>query len=246
MRYFVDMHCHILPGVDDGAKDPKQTYEMLKMAYDEGIRVIVATPHHHPVRGMASKAELGREFRKTKELARQIDENFHVVPGMEVYFIQEVLDQLENNELKAIGKSHYLLVEFSPEAEATYIKGSLQQIQMRGYYPILAHVERYRCMVDNPENVDDLVDMGVTIQVNAGSIVGDGGKKIRKFVIGLMEEGLVHIVGTDAHSTKSRAPKMKKCAMQVEKLFGKDYMWEIFQENGMRILQDKKIYEGEL
>ena len=241
MGFYIDMHCHILPGVDDGAEDEKTTLEMLRMAYDEGIRVIVATPHHHPKRGMARPAELKESLVKARDLAKRVGEDLRIIPGMEVYFTHDILEESGRSSLKTMGKSHYLLVEFSPGDDFTYIRQGLMQVQMKGYLPILAHVERYGCMVDHSEYVEELVDMGILIQVNAGSITGVSGRKIRKFIHGLMKEELVHLVGTDAHNTGSRSPQMRESAEYVEKKFGAEYMRKIFFENGSRVLKDLRL-----
>ena len=241
MSMIVDMHCHILPGLDDGAKNEQETLEMLKIAYEEGIRVIIATPHHHKKRGICTCRQYKEALEKTRKLAYEIDPGFRIIPGMEVYFDQDVINKLQNKNLQTMGNSQYLLVEFSPDAESVYIRQSMQQIEMEGYTPILAHVERYSSLLESIEDVKDLVDMGVYIQVNAGSITGDSGRTVKRFTKQLLERHLVHFVGTDAHSSGRRRPKIKECAEYVSKKFGEDYAKDLFQRNGMRVIKNKTI-----
>ena len=113
MEGFIDMHCHILPGVDDGAKDIKETKEMLRIAYEEGIRCIIATPHHHPKRGKESPKILRRQAKLVREAAHEIDEHFRIYLGTEIFFGQDVPDKLEAGEILSMNNRDYVLVELS-------------------------------------------------------------------------------------------------------------------------------------
>lgn len=241
MNNIVDMHCHILPEIDDGAKNEGEAYQMLRMAYDEGIRVIVATPHHHERRGMCTPGQYKRALSKVRKMAKDIDEKFYIMPGMEIYFSQDVLTKLEHKKVQTMGVSDYVLIEFSPNDEFRYIQQALQQVQMKGFHPIIAHIERYECFHDHVDDVEYLIEMGAYVQVNAGSIVGTSGRTTKRFVKELLERQLVHFVGTDAHSSGSRSPMIKKSADFVEKKFGEEYAREIFRTNGLKVLKNKVI-----
>lgn len=241
MNNIVDMHCHILPEIDDGAKNEGEAYQMLRMAYDEGIRVIVATPHHHERRGMCTPGQYKRALSKVRKMAKEIDEKFYVMPGMEIYFSQDVLTKLEHKKVQTMGVSDYVLIEFSPNDEFRYIQQALQQVQMKGFHPIVAHIERYNCFHDHVDDVEYLIEMGAYVQVNAGSIVGTSGRTTKRFVKELLERQLVHFVGTDAHSSGSRSPMIKKSADFVEKRFGEEYAREIFRTNGLKVLKNKMV-----
>ena len=181
MEGFIDMHCHILPGVDDGAKDIKETKEMLRIAYEEGIRCIIATPHHHPKRGKESPKILRRQAKLVREAAHEIDEHFRIYLGTEIFFGQDVPDKLEAGEILSMNNRDYVLVEFSPSDTYAYIRQSLQQMQMAGYEVILAHVERYNCIIKEIELAEQLWEMGIRLQVNADSITGENGRELKKF-----------------------------------------------------------------
>lgn len=243
MENIVDMHCHILPNIDDGAKSWDETYQMLRIAYEEGIRVIVATPHHHEIRGMCTPQQYKKSFLQLQKMAWEISEKFYVIPGMEIYFSQEITEKLDNKKIRTMGNSKYVLIEFSPDAEFRYIQQGMQQIQMKGYYPILAHAERYQCLIEDMERVEHLQEMGIYIQVNAGSILKSGERTVKKFVRKLLEKQYIHFVGTDAHSSGSRSPMIRKCADFVEKKYGEEYAAEIFRKNGIRALKNKTIYK---
>lgn len=235
MDKYIDMHCHILPGVDDGAKSLEDTRDMLTTAYKEGIRTIVATPHHHDTRGKAPVEVLRKRLRDVEELIDDMEIDMEIHLGMEVYFGQDVLEELVRGQLATMGGSEYILLEFAPEDDFGYIQRAVQKVQMKGYGVILAHAERYMCLAKNIDNIRYLVDMGAYIQVNASSIIG--GFTMKRFIKALMKERLVHFVGTDAHSQNSRSPLMQKAAAYVEKKHGHDYMEQIFWRNGNRVLR---------
>ena len=236
---YIDMHCHILPGVDDGAKDLAETKKMLEIAYAEGIRCIIATPHHHPHRGKAPAEKLRERAKLVREAAHEIDERFRVYLGTEIYFGQDVADKLKEGKILSMNRREYVLVEFPPSQTYSYIRQGIQQLQFAGYEVILAHVERYHCIAEDVELAEELYDMGVNLQVNADGITGGSGRKIRKFIEELMNRDLVFCVGTDAHDTKYRPPKMKKAAAYVEKRYGEDYTRRIFYSNAKSMLKKR-------
>ena len=243
MERFVDAHCHVLPEVDDGAQSMNETRQMLQMAYDEGIRYIIATPHHHPRRGKASPRQLRRQLKLVREEAEKISEKLRVYLGTEVYFGQDVPDKLKEEKILTMNRTRYVLVEFSPIDSFDYICQGIQQIQMKGFEVILAHIERYRSMREDIGRAEHLADMGVRIQVNAGSITGQSGWKIKRYIKQLMDRDLVFCVGTDAHDNGRRAPRMKKAAEYVKKKYGEDYARRIFFSNAAEMLRKKKRNE---
>lgn len=244
MEGFIDMHCHILPGVDDGAKNVEEMKAMLAIAYEEGIRCIIATPHHHPARGHKPPELLKERTRILMDAAHAIDEHFRIYLGTEIYFGQDVLEKLRNKEILTMNRRNYILVEFSPSDAFSYIQQSLMQLTMHGYEVILAHVERYQCILGEPELAEQLRRLGIFLQVNAGSITGDNGRRTKKFVRDLIEENMVFCVGTDAHSAHRRAPRMKKAAAYVANKYGEEYMRRIFFSNAMLMLRKKQGHES--
>lgn len=240
MDRLVDTHCHILPEVDDGARSMEETRQMLQEAYEDGIRYIIATPHHHPRRGRKSPKQLRRQLKLVREEAAQISDELRIYLGTEIYFGQDIPERLREELILTMNKTKYVLVEFSPGDPFDYICQGIQQIQMKGYEVILAHIERYQCMYKNIENVEHLKHMGVRIQVNSDSITGESGWKAKRFVRRLIDERLVFCVGTDAHDPKRRPPRMKKAAEYVEKKCGEDYARRIFFSNPRIMLRKKR------
>lgn len=230
------MHCHILPGVDDGAQSIEEAKAMLEIAYAEGIRYMIATPHYHPKRGHESREVLIERAALVREAAHEIDKDFRIYLGTEIYFSQDIPEKLKEKEVLTMNRRNYILVEFSPADTYSYIHQSLQQLQLGGYEVILAHAERYDCLVKDPELAKQLWEMGIHLQVNAGSIC-EGGRRIKKFIRGLMDEDKIFCVGTDAHSAEHRSPRMKDAAEYVKKQYGENYMRRIFFGNAKVMLK---------
>ena len=177
MERFVDTHCHIIFGVDDGAQTPEEMQKMLRMAYEDGIRYIIATPHHHPRRGRKAPGVLRKQLKIAREEAAKISDRLRVYLGTEVYFGQDAPEGLREGKILTMNRTNFVLVEFSHSDTYEYICQGLQQLQMKGFEVILAHVERYGCMCKSLEDVEHLTHMGVRLQVNADSITGENGYK---------------------------------------------------------------------
>ena len=239
MDKFIDAHCHIIPGVDDGAKNKEETADMLKIAYDEGIRCIVATPHHHPKRGMSDLDLLRQQINIAREEAAKIDKNFRIYLGMEVFFNHDIPDELKSNKICGINNKSVMLIEFSPSDKFNYILNGVKLVQLQGFDVIVAHCERYKCLVENMEYIEQLIACGAKLQINAGSIIPKAGRKVSKFISNLMENDYVFCVGTDAHNTDTRAPYIKEAAEYVSNNFGRGYMKKIFFDNMAEILKKR-------
>lgn len=240
MNRLIDTHCHILPEVDDGAHNIEETRQMLQEAYEDGIRYIIATPHYHPRRGRKSPGYLRRQLKLVREEAAQISDELRIYLGTEIYFGQDIPERLREEKVLTMNRTRYVLVEFSPADPFEYICQGIQQIQLKGYEVILAHIERYQCMYKKPGYAEHLNRMGVKIQVNADSITGNGGWKAKRLVRELLEDRLVFCVGTDAHNPKRRPPRMRKAAEYVEKKCGEDYARRIFFSNPRVMLKKRK------
>lgn len=137
--------------------------------------------------------------------------------------------------------SRYILVEFDPLADYEYLRNGIYTFLMGGYHPILAHAERYRNVCARKCGIDDLIEMGCYIQVNAGSIIGKSGVGIKRSVGKLLKQRQVHFVATDAHDMKKRLPCLSDCADHVRKKYGEDYCRELFCDNPLYVIRNKEI-----
>ena len=228
---YIDIHSHILPGMDDGSHSVEQSLAMLRIASEEGTEIIFATPHNMPGKGTPSPERVYEEVEKLQDLADEEGIPIMIVPGTEYFFREEVMELFEDEQAIPFGDSEYVLVEFDPLAEKNYIRNSLRSIMSTAYTPVLAHVERYAKVMEDIDFVEGLRKMGVLIQVNASSVIGDNGWKTKSDVKKLLKRGIVDFIGTDAHSDGRRAPRMAKCAAYLQKKYGSEYADELLYDN---------------
>lgn len=237
----IDIHSHILPGLDDGARDMEQTKNMLKIAEEEGIRFIIATPHYHEGVSTNSIETLNESYKKVQQVLSDMNSPIEIHLGTEIYYSHESVHLLKERYIPTMAGSRYVLVEFSPRADYRYIKNGIQDFLWEGYSPILAHTERYENLVLKMDYVEELIEMGAYVQVNAASIAGDNGRMHEKLSKKLLKKGLVHFVSTDSHSERSRSPKLEKCVNYITKKYGTDYVSELLIENPQKVLKNLDI-----
>lgn len=237
----IDLHCHILPGIDDGASSETESIAMLQAAIDEGVTTIAATPHHNRQYTNEKQAIL----HKVEELRQLIKENnlaIEVVPGQEVRIYGELLEDYENNKLVTISEhSRYMLIEFSSSHVPRYAERLLYDMELQGLKPVIVHPERNAEIMQNPDKLYQLVEKGALTQVTAASVTGHFGKKIQKFTSQLIEADLAHIIASDAHNTAGRTFRMRQAFAEIETHYGMDYV-DYFQENAKLILDNKAVY----
>ncbi len=232
-----DIHCHILPGVDDGARNIEQSKAMLDIAYRNGISTIIATPHCMPDGKNVSPKGIKERVAMLQEYVDEQDYDMTILPGNEIYYCADVPELLDDNKICTLAGTSCVLIEFSPMDENRYIRNSLAELQNMGYSPIIAHVERYMSLLQSPhERIQELRDMGVLIQVNAASVMGGFGKSTKATVEKLLKKQMIDFIGTDAHSDGSRSPKIKECAEYLSKKYPADYVERILFRNAEKYI----------
>lgn len=241
MEGFIDIHSHILPQLDDGSKNMEQTLRMLTIAYEEGIRTIIATPHYHQERKMTAMDEIPDRIRRVQEVIHEHLPQMKLESGCEINYSQDCIELLKNKQIPTLAGSRYVLVEFSPMVEFRYMKHALSDLLMAGYSPVVAHVERYELVAKKVDQVFELIDAGSYIQVNAMSVMGEFGRGKKGIAKRLLKNNGVHFIGTDAHSDENRAPRMQACAAYIAKKYGQDYMEELFIKNPGNILLNQYL-----
>ena len=237
----IDIHCHILPGIDDGAANEKESLKMFRMAAAAGIREIIATPHFHYKRGNAKPAQIKALAAQMQQHLAEANIPIQLHAGNELYYSHSLLDAVKAGEALTMADSDYVLLEFSPEAERRKIKNAVYQFQCEGYNPIIAHVERYRAFLKHPDFAEDISSMGAYLQVNAGSITGDAGWRIRHFARALAKKDLITFLATDAHDGKMRTPQFGRSTGWIEDKLGAERLQELIIENPGKILTNRTI-----
>lgn len=241
MKNLIDIHSHILAGVDDGSDSLETSMRMLKYAADDGISGLILTPHNKPGHRNRDFSRMTPKFKELKELVSHENINIDLYIGNELYYRNGLLEELRDGMAGTMAGSHYVLVEFSPLESYDYIRNGLYSLLMGGYFPIAAHVERYQNVCAKGYRIDELVDMGCYIQVNAGSIMGNFGAKTKRIAKKMLKQHQVHFVATDAHDLGKRAPYLSDCADYISKKYGEDYATKLFYENPLYVIQDEAI-----
>ncbi|MEH7239556.1 tyrosine-protein phosphatase [Bacillus sp. JJ1562] len=237
----IDIHCHILPCLDDGAKDLDETISMAKKAAEEGITKIIATPHYKK-----------REFENSKEKILQAVENINkeisqhkipltILPGQEPRIYGEILQDYNKGEILSLNNGgKYLFVEFPSGHVPRYSEQLLFDIQLNGLTPVIVHPERNSEIMENPDLLYNFVKNGACTQITSSSVTGHFGKKIKKFTMQLVESNLTHFVASDSHNLSSRPFRMREAYGELVKEYdvGVEYF---FKENSELLVEGKTI-----
>lgn len=241
MKNFIDIHSHILPGVDDGADSFEVSMQMLRYAAADGITGIICTPHNKPDRRHVPFSKLVSGVEKLREMMAEEAVSMELHIGSELYYRSGIMEEMRNDMARTMAGSQYVLVEFNPLADYEYLRNWIYTFLMGGYHPILAHAERYGNIITRKRGIEDLIDMGCCIQVNAGSITGSAGAGTKRFVRRLLKQRQVHFIATDAHDMKKRLPNLSNCADFVSKKYGEDYCRELFYDNPLYVIRNEEI-----
>lgn len=237
----IDLHSHILPGLDDGAQTMEESIAMAKTAVEQGIDTIVATPHHLHTRYKNPKNLV---LQKTAQLNEELFQEgvlLTVLPGQEVRLNGDI-EAFESDKILSINTdSGYVFLELPSHDVPHYAKKMIYDIQLLGYKPVIVHPERNRILRQQPDQLYNFVRNGAITQVTAASLVGKFGREVQKFAYQMIEFNLTHLVASDAHDTKKRGFFMKEAYNKVEKKFGTDMMYQ-FMENAHVILDGEMVY----
>ena len=233
----IDIHSHILPYLDDGAKSLEQSLKMLEIAAKEGITEIIATPHCYGHKKSATPQMVHKSIIRVRKELQQENIPIRLYVGNEIYYRQGVEEELEKGNINTLAGSRYVLVEFHPEEDYQYILRGLNNLKCYGYFPILAHVERYENLFTKKGRIEDLKNTGVQMQINASSIMAKGfTNTYRSRSLSLLKSQMVDYVATDAHSDRNRAPFIQACEVFLQKKAGREYTQKVLVENAEHII----------
>ena len=229
----VDIHCHLLPGIDDGAKSWEISKEMCRIAADDGIRHIVCTPH--------ANDEYHYNRTQHQELLRQVKnlvgDMIDLSLGCDFHFsFENIQAVLQNPREFCIAEGPYLLVEFSDYALAPNTEQNLVQLMDRGIRPVITHPERNMIMQRKPEMILDMAKLGCVIQITANSITGHWGEGPKKTSTWLLNKKAVHVVSSDAHDTKHRPPILSKARQFLRDEYGEYIADSLVSQNPAAIV----------
>ncbi|KGX93917.1 tyrosine protein phosphatase [Pontibacillus halophilus JSM 076056 = DSM 19796] len=241
----IDIHSHILFGVDDGAKTIEDSVAMAQAAVQDGVHAIIATPHHRNGTFVNERTAI---LQRTEELNKRLvaeEIDLTVLPGQEARLHGKMIEELADGKALPLNdNSGYVFVELPHDQVPRYAKRMLFDLQVEGYTPIVVHPERNKELIQNPDHLYEFVQNGALTQLTAASLVGNFGKKIARFSHQLIESNLVHFLASDAHNTSSRGFVLQKALKEVEETYGKDTMLD-FYENAELMVKGERVLVNE-
>ncbi|MDX8047120.1 CpsB/CapC family capsule biosynthesis tyrosine phosphatase [Gracilibacillus sp. S3-1-1] len=237
----IDIHCHILPNVDDGAKHMEDSVQMAKSAVSQGITTIIATPHHMNGSYDNYKEDILVAVECLNDRLQEEEIPLTILPGQETRIYGEMLEDLEKGQLLPLNEtSGYLFVELPSNHVPRYTKQLLFDLQLKGVKPVIVHPERNKELMENPDILYDLVSNGTLTQVTAASIAGKFGKKIKKFSSQMIEANLTHFIASDAHNTTTRGFVMQDALSIVKNEYGTSMVYW-FMENAQYLVNGEIV-----
>ncbi|MCD8356307.1 MAG: capsular biosynthesis protein [Clostridia bacterium] len=235
-----DMHTHILPGIDDGSSDWATTDKMVAMAYQSGTRSIILTPHHR--NGYTCSLQtIQRLFEQIKHTYADRYPDLKIYLGTEIYYQSDMMQKLLGGKILTMSGSRYILLEFGTTVSFSVILRAVNEAANSGFRTILAHIERYECLRRDWKYLDELVDFGALLQINADSVMGRHGFGTKMFCRKLLKQNMVSFVASDAHDAEHRTPVLQEAEKFIRKKYGTEYAEELFYSNSICVIQNRII-----
>lgn len=236
----IDIHCHILPGVDDGAKTEEDSLAMARDAVAQGIDTIIATPHHRNGKYDNERASIIQNVAILRELLIFEGIPLNILAGQETRINGEMIEDINKGELLSLNDTKYLFVEFPSGSVPRYAQQMLFDIQVAGYIPVIVHPERNQELILNPAKLYEFVQKGALTQITAASLVGKFGKNIQKFSDQLIGANLTHFIASDAHNTTTRGFCLEEAFRYLKTNHGSDYFYT-FLENSQLLADGMNV-----
>ena len=236
----IDIHCHILPGVDDGAQTEKDSIDMALSALEQGIHTIIATPHHKNGKYENDCETVKKQVAILQDLFINESIPLTLLAGQEVRINGDMISDIRTSNILPLNNTKYVFVEFASNHVPRYAKQMLFDIQVEGYVPVIVHPERNSELIQNPDMLYKFVQNGALTQVTAASMIGKFGKAIQKFSHQLVEANLTHFIASDAHNTTSRGFSMKEAYQELSNRFDNETAY-LFMENSQLLIDGQNV-----
>ncbi|ADL13625.1 tyrosine-protein phosphatase [Acetohalobium arabaticum] len=235
----IDLHSHILPGVDDGVDDIEEALVVAKEAARQGITKMVATPHYLEEGCRLTPEETEEKIAKLQQVIDQAGIDIEILPGAEAYITPDLGWYIQQGKVSTINGSRYLLVEFPMDKKPSQIRNIFYDLKILGYTPVISHPERYSYIQQKPNLLYHWIQDGIYAQLNAGSLLGMFGSQVEETAEILVKHNLVQLIGSDVHSNGRRKVCLKQGRERLEEIVGskaKQYL-----ENAQLVIKDEEI-----
>ncbi len=232
----IDVHAHVIPEVDDGSREMEESLEMLKMAAEQGVCAVIATPHDSRRR---KSLDLQERVWQLQDQIQKKYPDFCVYVGQETYYHSDLKERLKKGEAYTMAGSRYVLVEFSPSVVYKELYYGIRNLREAGYLPILAHMERYHCF--RQEGTEELENMGCVFQMNYDSLQGNWFQKETRWCRKQVESGVIDLLGTDMHRIDWRAPEIGQALSWLDGHVSPERIQQLVYKNPLKIIRKEKI-----
>ncbi len=241
----IDIHHHCLPEVDDGPKEWDEAVAMCRMAAEEGVEAIVATPH--VLRGLWRTAPVDELETRIAALREKAGDTPRLHLGSEYFFAHDVAEVLKaGNAIVPLAGSRYVLFELAANSVPPLLEQPLYRMQLDGWIPVIAHPERNIVFQSHPSLLAQLIAHGARVQLTAGSLTGAFGPEARKAAEAFLRRGMVHFLATDAHNTTKRAPRVREAIAVLRDLVGDEVTEALTVGNPRAVVENRALeYEPE-
>lgn len=233
----IDIHTHILPGLDDGAANWNDTLDMAKAAASEGITTIIATPHHANGTYTNTAQDVAEHTHSINDKLMAAGVPVTIRTGQEIRVHDDLLDAWYRNELLPLAGSSYVLIEMPSSRIPKAMIELIHELNILGLKPIIAHPERNAEVVKHPERLAELIEAGAFAQVTTHSLLGGFGKRIEQSAWSLLQTGCIHIVSSDAHHIVRRGFRLREAYDAIERRMGEQWV-NYLQSNAKSVLED--------
>ena len=238
----IDIHTHILPGVDDGAEDLEDSYLMAELAEESDVETIICTPHSN-MRGIFENYYTDEYTEKIQKLNRLVQDrglSITLLPGMEIYATEDVAERIRSGQVISLNYTKNYLIEFGFHKSSIWMTKILEKILRLGVTPVVAHPERYECVQQDPEVVQLWNNMGCQMQINKGSVFGKFGRGAWKVAGELLYSGQISYVASDAHSPYQRTTYLKDTWHFLCEEFSRELAQQVLYENPYRLIHGER------
>lgn len=237
----VDIHCHLLPAVDDGPETVEQAIKMAKHAVEEGVTAIIVTPHAFHSQFDTKQLNVRNAVVNLQRILRQENIDLELYVGQEIRIFGDLVASLEHGDALSLAESRYVLIEFPTDLIPSYAEQLFFNLQLEGYTPIIAHPERNKEFARNPQRLMDFISSGALSQVTTSSLTGGFGQTVKDLALIFLHNGLSHIIASDAHSMGRRTFYWTEAEKIIRNEFGSD-KWEIYMLHAEAVMKDEFIF----
>ncbi|WP_055069284.1 tyrosine-protein phosphatase [Clostridium massiliamazoniense] len=235
----VDLHSHVMYGVDDGARSKEMAINMLKLAESGGTRKLICTPHYFRGRFEKTFSEVKDELENLKKIAEDNNISLELYCGQEIYLTNYLLEDLEEGRIGTINNSKYMLIEMNMNEIPKRALDIIYELRLKGIVPIIAHPERYVPFMDNPELINDFIEEGCLFQLNGGSISGKFGSLVKKTAKLFLENNLYSFLGSDGHFDEQRNTNLSDAMDNIRNI--DEELLNIYKENGEKVILNEHV-----